>query len=166
MLLCCTNLVEPVVDGPIELFGRVGSEHQHELVGLLSGPVEERVEGRAEVLRDLLRAALAQEGVGLVDKEDQALPGSLGPIEHLKGKTFRVRSCIFDFKVRSNSYTYFVHGSNAVPTHRCNVAPGQHCVVHPTVHRKLLGEHCLSGAGRAVEELKQNMRILNKGKSH
>ena len=87
------DLVQPVIDGPVELFGRVGGEHQHELVGLLSGPVEERVEGGAEVLRDLLRAALAQEGVGLVDKEDQALPGSLGPIEHLKGKPFRVRSC-------------------------------------------------------------------------
>ena len=78
-----TDLVEPVVDGPVELFGRVGGEHEHELVGLLSGAVEERVEGGAEVLGNLLRAALAQERVGLVDKEDQALPGSLRPIEHL-----------------------------------------------------------------------------------
>ena len=82
-----TDLVEPVVDGPVELFGRVGGEHEHKLVGLLSGPVEKCVESGAEVLRDLLGAALAEERVGLINKQDQALSGSLCPIKYLDGRT-------------------------------------------------------------------------------
>ena len=78
-----TDLVKSVVDGPVELFGRVGGEHEHELVRLLSGTVEKCVEGGAEVLGDLFGAPLAEERVGLVNKEDQALAGSLGPVEHL-----------------------------------------------------------------------------------
>ena len=69
-------------------------------------------------------------------------------IEILEGSFF-IPPLHFPFR------THFVHGGDPVPTHGRDVAPRQHGVVHPAVHRQLLGEHCLAGAGRAVEELRR-----------
>jgi hypothetical protein len=52
-------------------------------IRLVVSPVQERVEGGAHVLADGLGAALAEECVGLVHEEEEALARRRGPVEDL-----------------------------------------------------------------------------------
>lgn len=64
------HLVQAVVDSGIELLRRVWGQHQHYPGALVRGSVEEGVQRGPQVLADPLRWSLAEEGVRLVDEEE------------------------------------------------------------------------------------------------
>ncbi|GIX62102.1 inositol-pentakisphosphate 2-kinase isoform X1 [Babesia caballi] len=78
-------LVHAVEHGPVEHLALVGGEDEAELLALGARVVEEGGERVPHVLGHAVggRSPLAQEGIGLVNEEDQAPLGLLGPLKEL-----------------------------------------------------------------------------------
>ena len=121
------NLVDTIMHGRVELIGSVCGEDNDHFVRRGAGSIQERVDGVAHVLGHLKVAAIAQEGIRLINEQNHAIGLVLSPVKEL------------------------VELSNGVLAQRCDIRADHNRVFEAALHSKLLGEEGLSRAWRSVE---------------
>mmetsp|Transcript_14466 Transcript_14466/g.25187 ORF Transcript_14466/g.25187 Transcript_14466/m.25187 type:complete len:637 (+) Transcript_14466:807-2717(+) len=121
------KLISTIVNSPVKLLRFVGSVDNHEVLALGTGAVKEGVKGVTEVLRDVALSTLAEEGISLIDKYDDAAAGGVSPVKEL------------------------VHLSGGVAAEGSDITTSEDGVVHTRGLGELLCEEGLTGTRGTVE---------------